>query len=112
MSDKRRRRRYTLTEPELTWKKEIIHVQIVKQLTSYQFFNNFRSESNISYRSIAKWNRRVKSQLLNNRGDDRALLGRRENSFTKRGVAQQSEERYKDIYQFLDEVRRKRIQLR
>src|SRR6218665_2841397 len=85
--------RVTLTEPGLTWRKEIIHVQIVKQLTSYQFFNNSRTESNISYRSIARWNRWVKSRLLNNRCDDRALLGRRENSFTKRGVAQQSEER-------------------
>src|SRR6218665_3602092 len=50
--------RVTLMEPGLTWRKEIIHVQIVKQLTSYQFFNNFRNESNISYRSIARWNRR------------------------------------------------------
>src|SRR6218665_2632604 len=104
--------RVTLTEPGLTWRKEIVHVQIVKQLTSYQFFNNFRNESNISYRSIARWNRWVKSRLLNNRCDDRALLGRRENSFTKRGVAQQSEEQYKDIYQLLDEVRRKKIQFR
>jgi len=36
----------TLTELGLTWKKEIIRVQIAKQ-----FFNNFRKESNISYRS-------------------------------------------------------------
>ena len=40
--------RVTLTEPGLTWRKEIISVQIAKQLTSYQFFNNFRNEGNIS----------------------------------------------------------------